>query len=351
MKLTRNHHCHSSSSRPASPKSLIGLILLPLLLSLLLALPVTRAQSTLNEPLLLDTTFSEFSTTIKDPVLTIDPDLLGTFEPLDTTQPAETDNTTTDNTGTFDPSAPTGENTTTENQDSYTRPPADETGIVEPAETTDTPSLLVPGTNAPADSTPERTTPDDSSTRLPTGTFTPRLPGLTTDPNSPETPPLPDCPPADTPDDASIGNDSDVPSPPCVPAAPIIPVAHPLLFVTPFLGLLLFWAVLSYLNGRHGARSEALRQRHLRNRHLGTVDHARRQTCNELLDFLASSTDPARPLNHQALEQFLARLALLGSPETNQIAEKIRTAFLKDDRRALKPLIGEITASIRRDLQ
>ncbi len=337
MKITSKHLCHSSSSRPPGPKSLIGLMLLPLLLSLLLALPAARAQSTLNDPLLLNTTFSEFNTTNPDPVLTIDPELLRTFEPVDTTQPAETDNTTTDNTGntgTFDPNAPTGETASTEGQDSYTRPPADD-----------------PGTTAPADPTPDRTPPNDGSTRLPSGTFTPRLPGLTTDPNSPETPDLPDCPPADTPNDASIGNDSDVPSPPCVPAAPIIPVAHPLLFVTPFLGLLLFWTVLSYLNGRHGARSEALRQRHLRNRHLGTVDHARRQTCNELLDFLASSTDPARPLNHQALEQFLARLALLGSPETNQIAEKIRAAFLKDDRRALKPLIGEITASIRRDLQ
>jgi hypothetical protein len=343
-----------------SPTRNISLLLgrWPLLLAWLLLLPTAHAQIDATRTLTLEPIYVEPLTTDL-PVLTIDPIYLLPLEPdlplepaLPPAEPAT------------DPDAPVGtvtdspNNTTAPTTDTVTgdgtatdgsvRPPADEPVSTTPetgtsgTDTGGTPSLFVPA---------ETDTENSTIPTQPAGTFTPRqpLPADTRTPPAENTSPAPECP-AVTPAENATGSSVSAPTP-CPTATPVIPQIHPLLFIGPFAAVLLFWGILSFLNGSHGRLEQSLRQRHLQNRHLDTVDRSRRQTYGQLLDFLAASTDSGRPLNHQALEQLLSRVALLGSQETNEIGAKIRQTFENDDRSALKPLIRQLTAAIRRDLQ
>lgn len=323
-----------------SPTRNIALLLgrWPVLLAWLFLLPTAHAQLDATRTFTLEPLYAEPLTT-EYPVLTIDPTYLLPLEPdlphePDTPVDSETDSPN----GTTEAATPppTGGETATGSVPS----PADEPVSTAPQTGTagtgtgETPSLFVPAEPGTA-----------------SGTFTPRqpLPADTRTPPADTTPPDPECPPV-SPAENATGSSVSAPTP-CPTATPVIPQVHPLLFIGPFAAVLLFWAILSFLNGSHGRLEQSLRQRYLQNRHLDTVDRSRRQNYNELLDFLASSTDSGRPLNHQALEQFLSRISLLGSQETNEIGVKIRQAFQDDNRSALKPLIRQLTAAIRRDLQ
>ena len=80
------------------------------------------------------------------------------------------------------------------------------------------------------------------------------------------------------------------------------------------------------------------------------IREAKQKNYREFIDFLSTSTTTSQPLNHQALEKLIARTTILGSPETSKIAEQIKTAFQKNDRQAIKPLLKNLAAQIKLEL-
>lgn len=231
-------------------------------------------------------------------------------DPPPTTDPGDTGSTST---GMFptDPNAPTD------------TPPADPT---RPTETPlpGTPGLFVPGT--------------------PAGTFTPRPPFNPNFPPEETPPPAQECPIVDP----TLEN----PTPVCPTATtvPIIPQVPYLVLGTPFLAVILLWTVLSYMGKRQRAVEERYVTRHLQNQHAQNVNQTRQKIYRKFVDFLSSSNTSDRPLNNQALEQYMSKLALLGSPKVNELGEKVQTAFLNNDHTALKPLLKDLAAQIKLEL-
>lgn len=291
-------------------RPIIGLLIAGLCYPTLGLAQLTRLDTTQTAPLLtiypnaITTTDATTSTTVTPTDPAIDP----ATDPATDTTTSTTTVTPTDSTN--DPAIDPATDTTV--QPTYTRPPLD---TPPPPET---PSTPLPGT----------------------GTFVP--------------PPLrPPLTPADTPPECpEIEPTPQNPQPICPPATeiPVIPQLPIALMLTPFLAVVLLWAVLAYMGGRQRAVESRFMERHLRTQHAQTVNLAKQKIYREFVDFLSSSNSSDRPLNNPALEQYISKLSLLGSPKINELGQKVQTAFLNNDRATLKPLLKDLAAQIKLEL-
>jgi len=131
---------------------------------------------------------------------------------------------------------------------------------------------------------------------------------------------------------------------------PVIPQLPYILIITPVLGLLLFWLVLSQINRGQIGTENRLRKKRLATTHAQTVIGSRTSLYREMLEYLSGSLDKNNALDPEKMRQFSARLALVGTPEMQKLHSQLTAACAKHDRPETKRLLKDFALQIRKEL-
>lgn len=258
------------------------------------------------------------------PTYTYDPVYYSTA-PADSTQPSSS-TTATPAEGTYDPAVLQGPSSGGE--------PFTGTATTDPNGTTTTDPNQPTATTDPAPT---------SIVGIPT-TTTPTRPPYRPTPTPTPTEPLPEpteqCPPLDPLANQPVEC-------PKTEVVPIIPQAPYVLGGTALAGMILFWLIFSTLN-RQQSRSEArLNARQLVQSHQQTVSSSRQRAYNELLDFLTTTIASNQTFNQTEYQHLSSQIEILGSPQMQDINQKIKTVLENGKSSHLKPLLRELADQIK----